>query len=179
MEILLEKNPQVTCYNCSDGARILVSKPLSSRDIDALPAVQDKSDKVEELLTSAFSFSGFDHVDFEQLFAEKLPMIEAVINHVIAITSVEIHSRRQLALLFTEQYRYIREFSKNPSTAICHRFLNGTLNYFQANIMTNVYLYRDKEQQKKYIRWAMDHFHEHLLSVFNELKQGYNKPSKV
>jgi len=179
LEILLEKNPDITCYNCSNGANIQLTKPLKFTEIETLDYIESKYEALEDLVSSSFSFKDFETLNFKQLFANKLKLLELCIKKTTDITSVNIHSRLQLAQLFSTQFKYIRSYSEKKETMVIYRFLQGSVNYFQANIMTNAYMYKDKEKQLAYIRDTLDVFHEHLHWLYRELKQSYTKPSKI
>ena len=178
LEILLEQESQVTCFNCSNGANIQLTKPMPYQDISPLTKVTNKQEEVDRLLSVAFTFEDLDAKNLERLFKRKLPIFKDVIAQVIKITSVNIQSRRELSQLFSTQYKYVRNFRHKKDTQVIYRFLQGTINYFQANIMSNVYFYQDKTEQKEYIKWSLDIFHQHLNWLFNELYTSYNKPSK-
>jgi hypothetical protein len=179
LEMLLEKMPELSCYNCSNGAKIQLTIPQRYQDIPKLSKINNKEEKVELLLTDAFSFNELELLDLEYLFKDKLPLIKSAINQLIDITSVEVKSRKELTQLFSEQYQFIKNFKVQKDTKVVYRFLRGTLNYYQTNIMKNAYCYFDKNKQKQFINSALALFHEHLLWLFEELNESYNKPSKI
>jgi hypothetical protein len=84
-----------------------------------------------------------------------------------------------LAQLLSSQYKYARSFKHNKETEVIHRFLGGTLNYFQANIMTNAYAYDNEAKQLEYIEYGLSIFHEHLQWLYEELEKSYMNPSKI
>jgi len=178
IEILLEKNPDVNCYNCSNGAYIQLTKPLQIEEISDLILIDEKERLLTNLLRDSFSYEEFKQLNLNTLFKEKLVDIKRAINVVIEQTSVDVTSRQHLAQLFSSQYKFAKSFQSKKETAIVYRFLSGTLNYFQSNIMTNAYMYKDKEKQLSFINAALGMFHEHLLWLFDTLEQGYDKPSK-
>ena len=108
-----------------------------------------------------------------------MPRLKSIINTAIKITSVNVTSRRHLAQLFTEQYKYVQSFEGRRDTEIFYRFLRGSLNYFQANIMTNAYLYQDKKAQSEYIEYTLNIFHEHLLWLYDHMINNYQKLSDL
>jgi len=177
LEILLESNPSVTCYNCSDGAMIELTKPLKSKDIELLEPIINKNTLVEALLNDSFSNKELSSKDFAEKFTALIPRLKVIIDKVIKITSIKIKDRKHLAQIFSEQYKYVKSFEGRRDTELYYRFLSGTLNYFQANIMTNVYLYRDKKPQREYIDFSLKLLHEHLLWLYDNLLVNYNKLS--
>ncbi|NQY62770.1 MAG: motility associated factor glycosyltransferase family protein [Alteromonadaceae bacterium] len=179
LEILLEKNPDVTCYNCSNGANIQLTKPLRYGEIRALAVIDEKEISLNNLLDNAFSFEEMKNLDLSALFKDKLAELKACIHNLISVTSVDISSRLELAQFFSTQYKYVRTFKAQRETKILYRFLQGTINYYQSNIMSNAYCYTDHEKQMEFIRYSLGLYHEHLLWLFNEVEQSYNKPSKI
>jgi len=179
LEILLESNPDVTCYNCSDGAMVELTKPLKSADIEILESIMDKSALVEVLLRDAFHNEELGSKDYYKVFIKQLPKLKTIIEQVIAITSIKIKDRKHLAQIFSEQYKHVKSFEGRRDTELYFRILRGTLNYFQANIMTNVYLYRDKDQQSEYIDFSLNLLHEHLLWLYDHMLVNYNQLSDL
>jgi len=169
LEILLEKNPNVNCYNCSNGANIELSIPLKFTEIPDLVPLDGKSDLLENLLFNAFSQKEVKDLDLDALFQDKLNKLEDVIKSAVEFTSVKINSRLHLTQLFASQFKYIASFKAIKETQIIYRFLQGTVNYFQSNIMTNAYCYQDKQQQLEYIDYALDIFHSHLFWLLDKL----------
>ena len=108
-------------------------------------------------------------LDLDVLFQEKLNKLEDVIKSAVEFTSVKINSRLHLTQLFASQFKYIASFKAIKETQIIYRFLQGTVNYFQSNIMTNAYCYQDKQEQLDYINYALDIFHSHLFYLLDKL----------
>lgn len=178
LEILLESNPEVSCFNCSDGALVELAKPLKIKNIDTLPPIVNKSAEVEMLLQDAFHNKELGSKNYAKIFAQKIPSIKSIIHKTVKISSVKIKNRRHLAQLFSEQYKYVKSFEGCRETEVIFRFIQGSLNYFQSNIMTNVYLYSDKQQQLAYIDFALKLFHEHLYWLYDNLRKNYLKLSE-
>ncbi len=178
LEILLESNPQVTCYNCSNGAKIQLTTPLKYQDIPTLTPIKSKEKALSMLQSHAFSFADLKHLNLDKLFTSKLEVLKKTINVLVDMTQVELNSRQQLVQVFSTQHTFIQSFKKNKDTLIIYRFLRGTLNYFQANIMTNVYMYQDKTQQIAFMHDALTIFNQHLLWLYDELVESYQNPSK-
>ncbi|MGB0936184.1 MAG: motility associated factor glycosyltransferase family protein [Colwellia sp.] len=172
LEILLEKNPDVNCYNCSNGANIELSVPLKFIDIPELTLIDNKSDLLEDLLINSFSEKEVKELDLNALFQNKLNKLEEVIQHSVEFTSVKINSRLHLTQLFASQFKYVASFKEIKETQVIYRLLQGTVNYFQSNIMTNAYCYQDKNQQLEYINYALDIYHKHLNFLFKKLSDS-------
>jgi len=178
LEILLEMHPEITCYNCSNGVNIQLTQSLMFDKIPDLPQIDDKALLLEDLLENAFSFDDFEGLDLHALFKGKLVEIKESIQVLLKITSVEVTSRLHLAQLFSTQVKYAKTYKGKRETQVIYRFLRGTLNYFQANIMTNAYCYVDQQKQLAFIHDSLELFHSHMLWLYDELEQSYDKPSK-
>ena len=174
LEILLESNPEMTCYNCSDGAMVELTIPLKSTDIESFEPIEDKRTALELLLKNAFDKNELGARNYTKTFIKQIPRLKVIIEKVIEITSIQVNDRQHLAQIFSEQYKYVKSFEGRRDTELYYRFLRGTLNYFQANIMTNAYLYRDKEQQRAYIDFSLKLLHEHLMWLYEHLLINYN-----
>jgi len=179
LEILLEKNPDINCYNCSNGANIQLTKPFKYTDIADLPLIESKTNLIADLLRDAFSQDEVKVLNLDGLFQDKLDKLKQIIELAVGITSVKINSRLHLTQLFSNQYKYIASFKSNKETQVLYRFLQGTVNYFQANIMTNAYCYQDKEQQLDYINYALDIFHSHLFWLLDKLAKNREMAQKM
>jgi len=179
LEILLESNPEITCYNCSDGAMVELTTPLRSSEIEDLPVIISKQRVVETLLNDAFSNKELGTKNYKKAFIKQIPQLKVVIEKVIKITSVNVKDRKHLAQVFSEQYKYVKSFEGRRDTELYFRFLRGTLNYFQANIMTNAYLYSDKEKQLSYINFSLELLHEHLLWLYEHMLNNFDKLSDL
>lgn len=178
MEMLLQAYPKVKCFNCSDGALIQLTTAVRSENIAAMTDIKDKSTQLESLLVNAFSKNIYGNLDFDKLFKNKLKIIKQAIDELRQSCLNEIGDRASLAILFSHQYQYVSQFSGNKETEIIYRFLNGTVNYFQTNIMANVFYFYQPSERKKYINWSLGIFEKHLSWLFDELESNYNKPSK-
>ncbi len=172
LEILLEKNSDITCFNCSNGANIQLTKALKYNDIPDLQTIETKAALIEGLLRDAFSQEEVSELNLDDLFQGKLNQLKQIIELAVGVTSVKIDSRLHLTQLFSNQYKYIASFKSHKETEVLYRFLQGTVNYFQANIMTNAYCYQDEEQQLDYINYGLDIFHSHLFWLHEKLAKN-------
>ena len=179
LEILLEQRPEITCYNCSNGAKIHLTKSIRCEDLDAFSEIEDKKEAIIKLLSIGFSFTGLEGINLKKEFENKLVLLKEAITNIITITSEEIHSRRELTQILSKQYKYTKALKDHGDTQVIYRFLQGTVNYFQSNIMTNVYCYQDTVEQKKYINHSLEVYHNHLNWLYDELASSYNQRAKI
>lgn len=178
MELLLQENPDVVCCNCSDGARIQLTTSQKIDEIGTLHPINEKNKVLASLLLDAFSNKAYGELDFNRIFQGKLKAFKKIIDELKGSCKGEVPDRGHLAYLFSEQYKYLKQLQGNKETEVYYRFINGTLNYFQSNIMTNVFYFSQSEDRKKYINWALSIFSEHLSWLYQELVEQYDQASK-
>jgi len=178
MEILFQENPDVVCCNCSDGAHIQLTVPQKVTEIGTLKTIEDKRNGLTSLASDAFSDKAFKELNFNQLFNNKLKVLKQIIDELKSSCEIEVIDRTHLSRLFSEQFKYVKQFQESKKTEVYYRFINGTLNYFQSNIMTNAFYFNQNDEQKKYINWALSLFSEHLSWLYCELESQYDKASK-
>ena len=179
LELLLQSSPEVTCINCSDGAYIHLTESLSVSNVSKKVEIIDKSQKIDTLLSAAFSDEVYGKINFNTKFSSKIQEFEKVITLLAESCKTDVNNRRELGRLFSNQYDFIKQFKEQKETNVYYRFLDGTLNYCQSNIMANVFYFIDEKQKLDYINWALEHFADHLKWLILELIQNYNKPSKI
>jgi hypothetical protein len=181
IELLLEKNKSVIAHNCSDGVAISGTIPL---DFDLIPTFTTENKKsiyLDDLLEKSFSSEQLSYAAVEALALLTFRGIKSLLDKLFAITDKRIESRDELRLLFSLQYKTLFNELNNAegcSSAIS-LYLQGSLKYFQATIMSNAYYYNNLEQRNNYINQAITIMKEHFYSTYIELIENYNMPSKV
>ena len=178
LELLLEVSPFVKCFNFSDGALIQLTEPTRVEDIKPFPQIDNKEIGLTTLLSDAFSSDIYGNKDFTKLFEEKLIFFKQIIGQLCQSCKGEVKNRNELSLLFSEQYKFVHQFKDKRDYEVYFRFINGTLNYFQTEIMSNTFYFDDEKAQRVYINWSLNLFEQHLNWLLNELIDYYNKPSK-
>jgi hypothetical protein len=181
IELLLDKNKKVSAYNCSDGVAIKGAQPLILDLIPSLKFEGDKHNFLNKLLNNAFSCKGLDYLAIESLALLTFKDIKRVLDRVMLITDKHIESRNELRLLFCRQYQTLFEelkYCSGSERTVC-LFLQGSLKYFQATIMSNSYYYNDIEKRNIYINESINIMKKHFYSTYEELLNNYNQPSKV
>ena len=158
---------------------MILTKPLKYTDIPDLQPIKAKTDAIDNLLSNAFSQQEISTLSLDDLFQNKLDKLKQIIDITIGITSVKIESRLHLTQLFSNQFKYIASFKSNKETQVLYRFLQGSVNYFQANIMTNAYCYQEKDKQLDYINYALNIFHSHLFFLLDKLVKNREAVKKA
>lgn len=182
IELLLNNHQSVSAYNCSDGVAIKGATPLVLDDIPVYQYEVDKKTFLTSLLNTSFSLEQLEYEKVEALALKTFEDIKQIIDKMFTITDKNIRSRDELRLLFSLQYqtlfKEIGMLSGGSQSAIS-LFLQGSLKYFQAIIMSNAYYYNDLEQRNTYINNSITMMKEHFESTYLELIERYNMPSKV
>jgi len=176
--MLLNANPNVTCTNCSDGSSIALTKSCRINDLPVFSKIEGKSILIEELLADSFDSSEYLKKDLMFEFESLLPKFNVYINKLKLITK-KVITRTELSAAFSEQYLFVKENQqKNRSKELFERFMQGTLNYMHAHVMSNTYCYINPQEQQAYIQFCINVMNEHFDFLLNDLKQNYNKAAK-
>ena len=178
LEMLLQENPDVNCVNTSDGAKVQLTTACQLADLPHFNKLQKPSDFIASFLKESFDNKDYKNRDLNHEFELLLPKFELMMEEVIRF-NLNIKTRLDLVNGFSLQYKFVADINNNQAKKLFHRFLHGSLNYFQSNIMSNTYFYTDKAQQEEYIQFCLKTMNEHFWWLFDELKHSYNKPSKI
>lgn len=177
LEMLLQANPNVNCVNTSDGAKIQLSTPCQIVDLPRFEAINDKIAVTDNILNECFGSREYVNRDLNHEFEVLLPKFRTYIKKLQTFMQ-GVTTRLELAEAFSKQYAFINNSEHNRSKILFQRFVNGSLNYMQSNIMSNVYLYTEQQQQEQYIQFCLQTLHAHFDWLFIELSENYNKPAK-
>jgi hypothetical protein len=139
--------------------------------------IKDKSALTESILSECFGSREYIKKDLNKEFESLLPRFNTYINK-LKLFLRGVTTRIELAEAFSNQYAFIYNEENNRSKALFQRFMSGSLNYMQSNIMSNIYLYYDMEQQEQYIQFCLETLTAHFDWLFVELSGNYNKPAK-
>jgi len=178
LEMLLAENPDVICVNSSDGAKISHTVGSKISDLPKLKKIKEKKLAVSELLNESFDNNYYINRNLEDEFKIFLPKFKAYIEQLIAFTN-SVKNRAELVNAFTMQYQFVNDSQGISSKKMFQRFFNGTLNFIQSTIMSNVYYYPEQEQQEKFIQYCLTTMNEHLEWLYKDLSENYNKPAKT
>ncbi len=181
IEILLGNNKSATVYNCSDGVAIKGASALRFEDIPNLSFDCPKGQFLTDFLESAFSRKQLDYSVIESLSLTTFKDIKQVLDKLFLITDKRIESRNELRLLFSLQYQTLFNELANCEGCVgtVSIYLQGSLKYFQAVIMSNSYYYNDYNKRADYINQSISIMRNHFESTYQELVERYKMPSKV
>ena len=178
LEMLLEQNPTVKCFNASDGAAIKLTTPMRSQNFPKFKSIKNKKKIVESYLQSCFDDSySFEH-DIYNEFSSALPYFSSYVSFLIE-TLNSVKTKNELTNAFSIQFKFVMQFESDRNKMLFHRFFIGTLNFLQASIMNNVFRYKDEQEQKDFIQYCISEIKEHLLFLLSDVSEHYNKPARA
>jgi len=179
VELLLQEFPLTNVYNCCDGAKIRYTTPMPLSDIAPLKTIENKELLLEQLLDNAFDNKQFTSQSLEKSITESFTQVKVTIEQLMNFVSMDISTREELSHQFTLQNSLLMRLKVRKESQVTYWLLQGTFRYFQAYIMTNCYYYDDPVQRKEYISFCLTEFRAHVESLYKELLNSYNKPSKA
>jgi hypothetical protein len=91
------------------------------------------------------------------------------------IIDTKVNSREELASLFTKQHNLLNGIALREEYKVNYILLQGSINYFQNNIMLNCYYYENLEERNIYINYCLALFKEHMEYLYLKLLKTYNK----
>ena len=131
----------------------------------------------DNILTECFGRRDYVKRDLNYEFEALLPKFQIYVKK-LQLCTRGVVTRIDLAEAFSKQYSLLHHEEQNRAKALFQRFISGSLNYMQSNIMSNVYLYTEREQQEQYIQFCLETLNAHFDWLFIELSENYNKPAK-
>jgi len=179
LETVLSSSEQFNAFNCSDGAAIEGATPLRIENLPAFNVLEQKEEKLETLLNESFSLKQITHNRLEKEINNNLVLIKVTLEQMLQISAKDFSTREELADAFSEQNKVLVELAKNVKYRQVFWIIQGTFRYFQTAIMTHTYHFYDLEKRAKFINEALDQFEQHVIVLFDELMQNYNKAAKV
>lgn len=177
LEMLLEKNQDVKCTNCSDGAKIALTQGVRVKHLPELKKIKNKATVVSCILDDSFDNRYYQQIDIMSDFHTLQPSFAEYTKQLISFTE-NVKSRLELVNAFSQQYQFVYDIKKDSTKKLFHRFMNGSLNYLQSTIVSNVYRYSERVQQEAYIQYCLKTMNQHLNWLVNDLGENYNKPAK-
>lgn len=178
LEMLLEQNRDIHCTNTSHGAKIGLTDSCEIENLKDFIRIIDKKNKLQKILKECFSNKGYKNNDVMNEFEQFIPKFKSYIKKLEKFTKY-VKTREDLVEAFSSQYQFVADIESNRGKKLFHRFIHGSLNYLQANIMSNTYFYTNKEEQEGYIKFCLKLMNDHLEWLVHDLSENYNKPAKA
>lgn len=178
LEMLLEQNPAIKCFNASDGAAIKLTTPIKTKNLPKFKRIKDKHKIVERYLQGCFDDTYSFKQDLYAEFSSVLPYFSTYISFLIE-TLNDVKTKNELTNAFSRQFKFVMQFESDRNKMLFHRFFIGTLNFLQASIMNNVSRYKSEQQQQDFIQYCMTEMKAHLLFLLSDVSEHYNKPARA
>jgi len=179
LERLLEQNPSVKCMNFSDGAAIQLTKAAKTDDLPKFKKLKDKTKQVERFLNTSFNRNYTLEHSLEDEFANVLPEFKKYTCYLVDLLN-NITTKNQLTDAFSVQFKFVNQHNEDKCKKLYFRFMGGSLNFLQACIMSNVAQYNsDTKAQADFIQYCIKEMQAHLLFLFDDIKEHFNKPARA
>jgi len=136
LEFQLRSCPEVVCYNCSDGAKIELTIPKLSTEIQSYTEI-DKINFIEELITATTESNQFiDQNKIIHQFYQSYITIENLIYLLKMAMTPPPKNREELDLVFHQQFSTLMQM--NQKDPLASGLLMGTMNYLQCSIFCHL-----------------------------------------
>jgi hypothetical protein len=166
LEFLLSKNPDVNVYNTADGAYIQLTQPTKIEDINPLEPQQNKQEFLTKLVHDAFDNQQLDLGHIEQTLQENAYLLKVILEQLTLKMDKKVSSREELADIFADQYRLLKELSNRDEYKFNYWLVQGTFRYHQSMIMSHSYLYGDLNARNDFMNYCLKGFEDHLNYLY-------------
>lgn len=160
IEQVLVANPDVQCFNCSDGARIMQARALPSSEI-SLSQFVDKSDLLGEIAALSApiplfkqDFSSLLDVEFFNIFIDKM----------VAEWQQDFTSRNEINQLMLRNFGYLAQISATRQQHISQTMI-GSMNYVFTLLSSILYSFEGEEETLVLMKPAIELWLEFLAKV--------------
>ena len=178
IEHLLQKNPDVQCFNCSDGVRIELTKPLRSGAINFQNTGISKTDVVDNIFQNhTYSIPKDTAKKMEARFSEHYKTIKSLMNAVLATIAMPPKSFEQMLSIFSEQSKLLNNFRFD--SPLLYIMCSGTLIYLQSETTTYAYDYENEKDAMQFVAKAFDVWQKHILGMLKLTEDHYKSPQHI
>ena len=154
MERLLEsfKSSQLSCFNCSDGAKIEGAIPLRSDDILLeVPAV-NRDEVMQAIKQDAFERT-VENADLKNFL--DFDIFDDICKTMVEILSQDISNRPEALDIIIRQLRYLSSFKQDGRHAHLYLLLEGEALYVNSVLISLLYNFGDSEEIIAYFKPAL------------------------
>lgn len=175
IEHLLQKNPEVRCFNCSDGVKIELSTPLRGSALNIINPFVNKSATLEKIFS--------EHIyPVDPLIAEKMnarflmhfSVIKQFLLGILNTICMKPKTLEQMLNIFYEQRKMMLQYK--DECPILYILCSGTLIYFQAETTTFAYDYANEKAAMNFVEKAFDVWEKHIFSLLKLTENHYKSP---
>lgn len=160
IEQALAANPDVQCFNCSDGVRIMQARALPSSEI-SFSLLVDKPARLEEIAAlyapiplCKQDFSSLLDVEFFNIFIDKM----------VAEWQQSFTSRNEINQLMLRNFGYLAQISATRQQHISQTMI-GSMNYVFTLLSSILYSFEGEEETLVLMKPAIELWLEFLAKV--------------
>lgn len=174
VERALQENPDVTCFNCSDGIRITHTTPLHADEINIDASAADKSNTLSTIKHQHLIYPD-EHIPKKalQAYQQKSVKIHELMTAFIDLLDRPITTIEDALDIFSDQRALLQVLRERKD--ILYTMCSGTLNYFQTMITSYALEYQNPSDAIVFLEQALPYFQYHLKCMLYLEKQAYNK----
>jgi hypothetical protein len=178
IEHLLQKNPDVQCYNCSDGVLIELTKPLHSQEIRFQEIGMNRTKVLGDIFQHHTYKIPEDTVQkMEEKFLDQFKKIKKLMNSVLQTISIAPKNFEQMLSIFSQQCALVNNFRFD--SPMIYILCSGTLIYLQAETTTYAYDYENEKDAMKFVAKAFDVWQKHILGMLKLTEDHYKSPQHI
>lgn len=172
IEHLLEKNPDVLCFNCSDGVRIALTTPLRSSEIEMSVEKEVKALTLNDIIHHhVYQMPDDTAKKMEARFEHHFSTIKNVMDAILQTLAIAPKSFEQMLAIFSEQTKIVSAY--RYSCPLIYIMCSGTFAYLQAETTTYAYDYANEKDAMKYVAKAYDVWEKHILAMLQLTEDHY------
>ncbi|MGL4249102.1 MAG: motility associated factor glycosyltransferase family protein [Aeromonas sp.] len=132
MACVLEKYPEIHCFNCSDGAYVPGAEPRRVEHMHPTWLDFNKKDFIDDILSRCFKPFDVASIDFQS--AINVPFFNDVVNKLINDWKEVSRERNAIQSMMQRHHDYLLYLLMSRESHL-YRVLIGSINYFYANII--------------------------------------------
>jgi hypothetical protein len=172
IEHVLQKNPDVKCFNCSDGVKIALTTPLRSQAINSENADGRKQTVLNKIQHEhVYSISDDIAQKMEARFFDHFSTIKNLLHAILQTIAIPPKSFEQMLTIFSEQCKMVLKF--RFECPILFIMCSGTITYLQAETTTFAYDYENEKDAMKFVAKAFDVWQQHIHSMLKLTEDHY------
>ncbi|MFQ2808068.1 6-hydroxymethylpterin diphosphokinase MptE-like protein [Aeromonas caviae] len=168
MESLLKLNPEVSCFNCSDGALINHTTPLQVSNIPSNHNAFDKKVVIDHIYENFFSPIKIERGEISSLLA--FDIFDDLLSRMISDWRNVNPMRESISELMQKHFEYLIYISET-NMAHVYRTLVGSINYYFSFINTIIYTFDDVNMKEDVVIPAIGI----MIDFFEVMRISYPK----
>jgi hypothetical protein len=157
-------------YNCSAGAKIDGYKPASSQDLLTRGPIQNKKEAVTKLMSTVSTPLDAKSSCAQDMLEKLCSELDVYVSELIKIAQGDGLTRESVSDLFEKQRYRLSDLKHRGATGMPYVLLQGTLKYFQTEVMMATYRFSPGEEQTLFLKWAVGLMNGHLRCLLHDFR---------